>query len=229
MKQLSDNNLMLSLVEKYGLKELFEKDMTPLMTLHALNKAETINEGSDVLDSMYFLVSGKIGIYKLLENGRSLLTRLYQPLSIIGDLEFLDKYPVKTHVEAQIDSLLIRIKFEDLYKNAYDDPRFLRFIIRNLSRKLYTFSNASSINLLYPLENRFASYLVSVYLHPDVKDEIKVERITEMAMLLGTSYRHLLRVIQKFVANGIISYHRGVIRILEHNKLKELAKENIYE
>lgn len=232
MKQLSDCRLMLSLVERYGLNKLFEKDMTSLMTLYSFDKDETISEASDALDSLYFLVSGKIGIYKLLENGKALLLRFYQPLNIIGDLEFLNKYPIKTNIEAETDSLLIGIKFEDLYQNAYDDPKFLRFIIQNLSHKLYTFSIASSINLLCPLENRFASYLISVNLDlgdAPLKDEIKAEKVTEMAMLLGTSYRHLLRVIQKFVTNRIIGYERGVITVLDHNKLKGLARENIYE
>lgn len=223
---------MHSLVEKYGLRDLFEKEMTPMMTLYSFGKDEIISEVSNVYDSLYFLVSGKIGIYKLLENGKTLLLRFYQPLNIIGDLEFLNKYPIKTNVEAVTDSLLIGIKYEDLYKNAWDDPKFLRFIIRNLSHKLYTFSNASTINLLCPLENRFAGYLMSVNPNPAIgplKEEIKVEKVTEMAMLLGASYRHLLRVIRKFVANRIISYEQGVITVLDNNKLKGLARENIYE
>ncbi len=232
VKQLFDSKLLLSLVQKYSLTDLFEKEMSSLMALYSFTKDETISKASDILDSLYFLVSGKIGIYKVMENGKALLLRFNQPLSVIGDLEFLNKYPVKTNVKAEKDALLIGIKFKDLYQHAYNDPKFLRFVIQNLSHKLYTFSITSSINLLCPLENRFASYLFSVNPDPGVgslKEEIKVEKVTELAMLLGTSYRHLLRVIQKFVTNRIIDYDRGVITVLDHNKLRGLARENIYE
>jgi CRP-like cAMP-binding protein len=231
MKAISDVNLLISLVEKYGLNDLFEKDMTAMMTLYSFAKNESISKAAESLNTLYFLVSGKIGTYKLLENGKSLLLRFCKPLSIIGELEFLNNYPVQCNVEAQRDSLLIGIKYKDLYENAYDDPKFLRLIIQNLSHKLYTFSNASSINLLCPLENRLACYLISVNSNPEesTNEEIKVEKITEMAMLLGSSYRHLLRVIHNFVSKRLISYHRGSITILNYQRLKELARENIYE
>ena len=38
----------------------------------------------------------------------------------------------------------------------------LKFVIENLSSKLYSNSNSTSINLLYSLESRLASYLLSM-------------------------------------------------------------------
>ncbi|WP_257988604.1 MULTISPECIES: Crp/Fnr family transcriptional regulator [Bacillus] len=127
---------------------------------------------------------------------------------------------------------MIRISFVKLHEFAENEPKFSNFIIKNLSHKLYTLSNTTSLNLLYPVENKFASYLVSTmvdennYAHIE---ELKTAKLTEIAELLGTSYRHLNRVINQLVAKGIIERKRGAILIIDVNQLMILSKGNLYE
>jgi CRP-like cAMP-binding protein len=232
MTTFPNQDLLHDYIKQYSLDTLFETDMSRYMTLLYFPKGDFICESSDKLDSFYFLVSGKLKTFTLLDNGKSLLLRFSKPLGVIGDLEFLSRLPVRCHVEAQIDSYLIRIHFSDLYQHAYNDPTFLRFIISHLSYKLYTASNAASLNQLYPLENRFASYLLSINTDENNEtriEEIKANKLTEIAMLLGTSYRHLNRVIRQFREESIISQDKGSLKVLDLPKLRTLAKENIYE
>lgn len=232
MITIPNQDLLHSYIKQYELDRLFESDLTPSMNLFYCQKGELICESSARIEYLYFLVSGKLKIYALLDNGKSLLLRFSKPLNIIGDMEFLNNFPARSNIEAQVNSYLIGIKYTDLYRYAYDDPTFLRFLITNLSYKLNATSHAAALNQLYPLENRFASYLLSVSFdeHDESKiDEIKTQRLTEIAMLLGTSYRHLNRVIGQFRRNGILSQEKGSLRILDLSKLKSLAKENIYE
>ncbi|EKS54249.1 transcriptional regulator, partial [Citrobacter freundii ATCC 8090 = MTCC 1658 = NBRC 12681] len=84
----------------------------------------------------------------------------------------------------------------------------------------------------YPVENRFASYLLSTLeggTQPTASDELKTAKLTEVAELLGTSYRHLNRVIQSMSASGIIERKRGALHIRNRKKVVELASGNIYE
>jgi CRP-like cAMP-binding protein len=110
-------------------------------------------------------------------------------------------------VESLNDTVFIAIKYSDLNKYAKEDAKFLRFVVKNLSHKLYTTTISNSINLLQPLENRFACYLLSVSTDESVKNfnsEIRTSKLTELANLLGTSYRHLNRVICDMDKRGII-------------------------
>jgi CRP-like cAMP-binding protein len=104
-------------------------------------------------------------------------------------------------------------------------PQFLRFIITNLSQKLFTWSNMAGLNLVYPLENRVASYLVSVSELSDQNrlEEIRVNSLEEMADLLCSSYRHLHRILEAFEKDGIIARNRSKIRILDFERLKSLS------
>ena len=85
---------------------------------------------------------------------------------------------------------------------------------------------------MYPVEVRLASYLLSVSFDETdslLKSEINIS-IKDAANLIGTSYRHLNRVITQFCAEGLIERrNRGSILVKDRNGLKELAGDNIYE
>ena len=76
------------------------------------------------------------------------------------------------------------------------------------------------------MENRLASYILAA------KEEIIVdnkkayifnEKLTELAELLGTSYRHLLRTINALINKGVISKENGYYKILDQKLLKTLS------
>lgn len=182
---------------------------------------------------MFFLVEGKVKTYTLHGNGKSILLRVNYPLSVFGDVELLTDYKVACNVEAINRSVLIGIEFDKLKGSMCNDTNFLKFIIKNLSNKLYTISNSTSINLLYPLETRLSSYILSI-LNKDEqgsldKKQVNIPKLTEIAPLLGTSYRNLNRVINKLEEKDIIQKNRSIIIIKNLKKLKELSQGNIYE
>lgn len=232
MKRINNLDMLLSYIEKYDLNSIFEKEMIQYMELFSFSKGELVCSKSSEMNYMYFLVKGKLKVYTLHDNGKSILLRFNKPLNILGDLEFLTNYKIQCNVESVNESIIIGIKINNLLKYAYDDSKFLRFVIKNLGQKLYAVSNSASINLLYPLESRFASYLLSISFDENNStniSEIKTSKFTELATLLGTSYRHLCRVINEFIAKNIIEKRGNTIIIKNIGKLEELSGGNMYE
>lgn len=232
MKKIHNPELLDKYIQKYNLMSIFENNMLNYMNLFSLDKGENIIENSNEMMNMYFLVEGKLKIFTYFSDDKSLLLRFNKPLSILGDVELLTNYKVGANVEALNKVIIIGIKYEDIYKYAIDDPIFLRFVIKNLSQKLYTLSNFTSLNLLHPLENRLASYLISISFDENntpTLHEIKTSNLTEIAMLLGTSYRHLLRTFKKFSQEGIVKKENKKITICDYDKLKALSKDTLYE
>jgi len=79
----------------------------------------------------------------------------------------------------------------------------------------------SSINLLYPLENRLASY-INEFLTNDEDSNIYIdfdENLVNIAELLGSSYRHLLRTLNTLSKKGVLEKEDGKYKVL----LEELA------
>ena len=60
-------------------------------------------------------------------------------------------------------------------------------------------------------------------------EELQTSELTEIAELLGTSYRHVNRVIRDLVAAGIIERKKGAPLIRDRDKIMQLASGNIYE
>ncbi|MBU3109202.1 cyclic nucleotide-binding domain-containing protein [Clostridium gasigenes] len=227
MNRINNQSKLDNYIEKYNIEDFFGIDMKKHMELHAFNKGSHIVKVNEPIDYFYFFVEGKIKVYTILKNGKSLLFRLYNPLTIIGDIEFIDCDKANSNIEAINECLCIAISMSNIRKYAVNDPTFLKCICQSLGKKFISASIASSINILYPLENRLSSYLLAIAPenneHSNLDGGIITDKFTEMADLLGTSYRHLIRTINKLCDEKIIRKERNSIIILNINALQKLA------
>lgn len=232
MQTIADLETVRSLAEQNGLSEMFTQEVIDKMELRRYADREAICSVGDRLESMFILVQGKLKIHTLLPNGKSMLVRFARPMSVIGDVELLRQYPVKNEVESVGDSLLLVAGRKMLLKELEDNTALLRFLMGELSHKMYTLGQTSALNLLYPVENRFASYLMSLFADAvggHRVEEIRTSSLTETADLLGTSYRHLNRIVHRFIEEGIIERKKGRLSVLDADKLAMLANGNLYE
>ena len=225
MVEIQNNREIEKYIKKYEIEKLFTDNMKKQMNLYLFNKNEYICREEEHLENMYFLVHGKAKVSKHLENGKSLLISFYRPLTIIGDVEFIDDNVTDCSVQAIEDTYCIGINFDIVRSKLIKDCKFLLNICRYLSDKLTDGSNNSSINLLYPLENRLASYIVAFVNTNDDKVEkfIFKESYSEISELLGTSYRHLNRILNKFCLEGILKKCDKEYVIEDYDKLLCLA------
>lgn len=231
MEKIIDGNKLNYYINKYNIGDIFATDITPYMELCVFDKNEYICKFREKLDYFYFLVHGKAKVYLLLQNGKSLLLRFYKPLSVMGDIEFIKDNYTSSNIQVVEKALCIRISMKNLRSFAINDTCFLRYIINSLGDKLEKNSNSSSINLLYPLENRLASYLLAISSSDETNSDISgisTYKLTEMADLLGTSYRHLHRTINKLCNEGFIKKDNQSLVILDYDSLEKLAGD-IYE
>ncbi|MFD3158050.1 cyclic nucleotide-binding domain-containing protein [Haloimpatiens sp. FM7330] len=231
MIRIKDEKKLDYYINKYNIEDVFSTDMKKYMELFSFNKNDHICRSNEKIDYFYFLVEGKVKVYTLLKNGKCLLLKFYKPLNIFGDIEFIDINTATSNIQAMETSLCIGISMNNIRQNALNDTKFLKYICKSLGNKLDKFSKYSSINLLYELENRLASYLLAITPYNDdlsYKDEIFTYKLTEMADLLGTSYRHLTRTLNKLCSEKIIKKEKHSIVILNRSALEQLAGD-IYE
>jgi len=84
-------------------------------------------------------------------------------------------------------------------------------------------SRNGTINLLYPVENRLASYMMATRRNGNrVQFD---ETLTEIAELLGTSYRHLLRTINNLINKGILKKCKFGYEVIDEEMLSNLATD----
>ncbi|MBB6635190.1 cyclic nucleotide-binding domain-containing protein [Cohnella thailandensis] len=229
MRKISDRTSIEHWVEKHGLRGICGEALIGAMSLCAYEKGERICSAGSEIDQLYLLVDGKLKVFSILPNGKTILLRFNEPLALIGDAEWATGQPPRCSVECVEDSLLLSVAFARL--DASNDVPWLRFVMKHIANKLDTNSNAIGLNVLYPVENRIASYLLSVTTgeNPGVNvREIQTSKLQEIAELIGTSYRHLNRILAKFAEDGIVERRSGGLTVLDLGKLRKLAEGMLY-
>ncbi|MGQ8873268.1 Crp/Fnr family transcriptional regulator [Paenibacillus sp. TSA_86.1] len=230
MKEVLNFELMRQLAREYGLDQVLDETVLAELRLLEADKGEVICEKGERPERLYFLVQGKLKIFTTLPNGKSLLLRFSTPLALVGDLELVNGKEANNTVQSVNRSLLLAISYRAIQNTYAENPKFLHFMLSQVTHKLYTFSNLSSLNMLYPVESRFASYLLSITEQDStVSEEIQTSKLTELADLLGTSYRHLNRVTQDLCNRDIIRKVRRKIVIQNVEELRAIAGGNMYE
>lgn len=232
MKLLDNREKLLFYMDKFNIGNFFEIDMTEHMELHVFSRGEQLFNPCEKIHYFYFMVEGKAKVNTLLKNGKSLLLRFYRPLQVLGDVEFLNHDYTQCNVEAISNVTCIGIPLNHLRKVSSSDVKFLQFVCQSLSSKLANSSYWNSVNLLYPLENRLASYILAIADHDDdytiPLNEIATHKLTDMAELLGTSYRHLNRTLNNLCQRSIIKKDKNSIVIIDRQSLEKLAGD-LYE
>ncbi len=226
MLRINDNARIAGFVGEYEMNKIFSKDMTSHMELLFYRKNEYMVKEGEEIPYLLFLTEGKAKVFTSLSNGKSLLLCFYQGFKVLGDLEAVDDVKAVTNVQAIADSLCIGIPYRIVRKYLLEDARFLRYICSSLGGKLNRCSKNSSINLLFPLENRLASYIYTTGERTLKKPFITFhENLTEIAELLGTSYRHLLRSLSELCDKNILKKEGSTYIVIDEKTLLTLSAD----
>ncbi|MFB1082690.1 Crp/Fnr family transcriptional regulator [Jeotgalibacillus sp. JSM ZJ347] len=219
-KQLKDY------LKTYQLDELFTQKVCDSMKLETYAAGERLFSQGEKSDKMHLLVDGKLKVSMLTPEGKRLILAFKTPLDIVGDIEYVRDCPLINTVESVMETTVIEIPYAILRKEMAQHAPWLQFLLNTVTKKFEMKSHTMNFNLLYPVDVRLASYLLSM---TPVQPVITSASLIDIADLIGTSYRHLNRVLQQFQQNGWIVKKRGSIEILNRQALLELAGENIYE
>ena len=221
MKKINNPKLVDKYINKYNIDDIFSTSMKEHMELFHFKRNEYICKEDENIDYLFFFVEGKAKIYISLKNGKSLLINFYYPFMVLGDLELINLTKATTNMEVIEDAYCIGLPFKQVRDELLNDAKFLRFICSSLGNKMDTSSRNGTINLLYPLENRLASYMMATR---GSGNRIQFdETLTEIAELLGTSYRHLLRTINNLINKGILKKCEYGYEVIDEEMLSSLA------
>lgn len=225
MNIIKDLNLIDKYINIHNINSLFSPYIKENLELLFFDKRELIFKEGDSIRYLMFFVEGKAKVYMTLKNGKLLLLDFYKELDTLGDLELVTNDISSCNVEAIEPCVCIGIPIKIMRNNYNSDVNLLKFLCNSLGEKLKRSSKNSSINLLYPLENRLASYIISIGVKEDCKYFKFDETLTIISELLGTSYRHLLRTLNKLGDKKILCRKEDFYIILDYEKLKKLSAD----
>ncbi|MDO7908034.1 cyclic nucleotide-binding domain-containing protein [Paenibacillus sp. JX-17] len=232
MKMIQDQTQLKHYLQAHGIEDVFNGPMMNHLSLYTFDEGELICSQGEAADHLYVLVKGKVKIYTTSAEGKTLILSFKTPLEIIGDIEYVRSIPIINTVEAVSPVTMMGIQRRWLMKYGQDHAPLLNFLLNIVTHKFYLKSNFLSFNLMYPVEVRLASYLLSVSFDESnamFKGKLKTSSLRDAANLIGTSYRHLNRVIQKMCEEGMVERSRGYLLVKDRQALTAVANRNLYE
>ncbi|WP_195263206.1 cyclic nucleotide-binding domain-containing protein [Clostridium sp. 1001275B_160808_H3] len=225
MKRVTDINLIEKYIKLNNIESLFNDDIKNNSEVLFFNKRELIFKEGEEIRYLMFFVEGKAKVYTTLKNGKLLLLDFYKELDTLGDLELITNDLSSCNVEAIEPCICIGIPLKVLRNIYYNDTNLLNFLCNSLGRKLKRSSKNASINLMYPLESRVASYIISIGTDKNSKFIKFDETLTVISELLGTSYRHLSRTLNRLCNKNILKKEEDYYIVIDYKKLEELAAD----
>lgn len=226
MKKIENLFIIESYYNELNMQKIFINDMKKHMKLLKFDKHEYLSREDENLEYLLFFIQGKAKVFKTLPNGRNLLLAFYKPFRIIGDIEIIKSQAATGTIQALSTCYCLAIPMEKARLELIKDNRFLKFICESLAVKLEAVSMNSSINQLYPLENRLASYINESIIYNENEENLYIdfdENLVNIAELLGSSYRHLLRTFNILCKKGVLEKEDGKYKVINKLLLKDLA------
>lgn len=187
-------------------------------------KAMLFMEG-DTPSNLYYVVSGKIKVFKSNETGKEFIVDIYKEGDFFGYVELIEGCKHKEFAMAIENSEVALIPKEDFYQLLYSDHD-IALIFINLLAKSYSDAEEKLIHLAYnSARKRVAEAIIFVYEKYQKEGEPKLmfnlmrENISSLS---GISPESVSRNLSDFRDQGLIETHNGNLRILDLEKLKKM-------
>lgn len=190
-------------------------------------KQSVYSEGNHPV-SLFYILKGKVKIFKTNENAKELVTDLFGTGDFFGYVALLEDTPYKDSAEALEETelaLIPRQEFNELMQsNKEAAQKFIHLLAENISEK-----ENHLLGLAYhSLRQKVAEALLllqSKYRKSKSKDDKIVIDITRdnLATIAGTATESLIRTLTDFRSEKLIDIDGGLITIINQMGLEKLV------
>jgi DNA-binding response OmpR family regulator len=175
---------------------------------------------------VYYIVSGRLKVYKTDIDGKEFITHLSVPGDFVGYSAALEEGPYQESVQVLDDAGLVNVPRQEFVSWLSNDhemaARFLRLLSKDVTEK-----EASLLHFAYhSLRKRVAIGLLQLIEKSGVKEKeksgIAISR-ENLSHLIASATESLTRTLGDFKRERLIDIRNGRIYILNEEKLKKLV------
>ncbi len=175
--------------------------------------------------AVYYVVSGKVKIYRTNDDGKELITNIYAEGDYFGYTPILEECNYKESAQVLEDAKIMLVPREDFMQLVSTDlgiaKTFIKIITHNILEK-----EDSLLNLAYnTLRKKVAFGLVQLLekykFENEAKPQLNLSR-ENMAQTIGIATESLIRTLGDFKEEKLIDIQVGKVIILDEKKLRNL-------
>lgn len=191
-------------------------------------KGKIIPNGEKTTHKFYFVVSGRIKMYKLHPTtGNEFVLYLNSAGDIFDVIPLLDNKPHQIEMETLDEVILLEAPIFIVRKWIEIHPEFNNTLLPYIAKKLRLMEEKANDLALFDTWTRtlklFAKHATNNIQHTELKLINNLSH-TEIAKIIGTSKNVINRHIQRLKDSNIIQVNRKNIEIKNHKELLKLLK-----
>jgi DNA-binding response OmpR family regulator len=172
---------------------------------------------------LFYVVKGKVKTFRSNQDGKDLVTEVFQPGDFLGFVPLLEGGVYKDTAEALEESELSEIPKSDVDALLHNDMAislaFMRILARNISEK-----EEKLVNLAYNSLRKKVSDALLLIQRKSVSKDAPIDISREsLASIAGTATESLIRTLGDFRNEKLIDIQNGHILILDEKRLANMA------
>ena len=195
-------------------------------TIH-VRRGVAVCASGDALPGVMAVAYGLVKLCVTRANGQERVVRFVNAGETFGEAAALFGRPILVSAAVLADSLLVVIPGAPLVRLVERDPIFARRTVELLANRVQTLMEELEASAAQRGPQRLASYLHRLGQPGDTPGSWNVAlpaSKTLIAARLGFSKETMSRLLRKFTDNGLIGPARGKIRILDRERLGDVAR-----
>ena len=212
--------------EVYGYT--FQQKIVQQIAYRIYEKNEAIMRTGEEIDGLYFLVSGRYYVSTLEITGKELLLRYCQRPAILGDIELFEQCVVQSNCIAAERCEFVFIPRQVYEQQLRHDADFAQLLLKELAYKLRTCTILSRVNALSAVSVRLAAYFCTIEMSNE-NAYITTSSLDEVASLIGTTKRHINRILKQWTEEGLIHRNGDRINVLDWATMNTYSEQVRFE
>ena len=211
------NNRILSRTSPIDLE-----DLRPQLRVVDLKQGMVIAESRSRVSQVYFPHSGILSCVVELENGWAIESGMLGKDGVFGAAQAIDSKLSLHKVVVPVPGVASVVKADHLKEVAQSSPDFLSLLIKYEQFFLGQVQQTTACNAIHNVEQRMCKWLVRMY--DLVGSELPLTQ-EFMAQMMGVTRTSVTGVAKQLQAEGLISYRRGNVTILNMDLIQRRACE----
>ncbi len=222
---------MMKAVEQIAKIPLFEglpgeqlRDLAAIALDQRFERGRIIFSEGDEGNGFYVVVAGRVKIFKLSPEGKEQILHIFGPGEPFGEVAVFAGQHFPANAEAIEKSRVFFFERDALLRLIKANPSLALNILAILSMRLRRFASLIEDLSLKEVPGRLAAYLLYLSEKEGSRNlELSIKK-SQLASLLGTIPETLSRILGKMAGQGLIESDGPRIRIVDRERLDELAE-----
>ncbi len=200
--------------------QCFSAAMQEAAVLYRFAAGEYIIRNGTLPENLYFLLEGEVIFFAAAESGKKVPLGGTRRFSIFGEASALWRMKPMSDVQAISNCYCFGIPLRTYRSKLLQDLTFMQYVSRTLAARL-AFQND---NIVSALAGTYDKKVAAFFIQNSQNNQL-IPTLKQSAGQIGISYRHLLRILKKFMAKGLLCKNKRSYIILDYKQLYKAASD----